>query len=186
MGSGHVRREHPLPQIVEDHDRDRPAQPLKRLLAQLGPAPGARCEGQQVDALAAIAEQDGQPRPAVLAGVSGGRTIGPSPIINLALFPGGGYDHGVRLGRPLAPQRDGKTADAGVLGGEAVIVDEIAPDCHGVAATAQGRLDQLAIRLTGAGGGRAPRRGRRAQRAGDPGRMGPESVDTSMAGFAAG
>ena len=147
-------------------DRDRPAQPAKRLLVQLGPAPGARREGQQADALAAIAQgEDEQPGPAVLArvGMPHHRAVA---VVDLAFFPGGRHDHGVRLGGPLAPQRDDEAADAGVLGGEAVIVDEIAPDRHGVAAAAQGRLDQLAIRLAGAGGGRAPRRGRRAQRAG--------------------
>src|SRR5580765_4934384 len=59
----------------------------------------------------------------------------------------------------------------GVLGGEAVIVDEIAPDRLGVAAAPEGRLDQLAIRLAGAGSGRGSRRSHRAQRAGNPWRM---------------
>jgi hypothetical protein len=38
----------------EDDDLDRPAQPPKRLLVPLGPAPGARLELQQPDALAAV------------------------------------------------------------------------------------------------------------------------------------
>ena len=93
-------------------------------------------------------------------------------IVDLALFPGGRHDHGVRLGGPLAPQHEDKAADAGVLGGEAVIVDEVAPDRHGVTAAGEGRLDQLAIRLARAGRGRASRRSPRAQRAGNPWRMG--------------
>ena len=48
-----VGREHALLEIVEDDDVDGPAQPAKRLLVQLGPAPGARREGEQADALAA-------------------------------------------------------------------------------------------------------------------------------------
>jgi hypothetical protein len=53
-----------------------------------------------------------------------------------------------------------------------VIIDQVAPDRHGVAAAGEGRLDHFAIRFARAGGGRPPWRGRRAQRAGDPWRTG--------------
>ena len=122
-----------------------PAQPAKRLLVQLGPAPSARREGQQPDALAAIAQgEDEQPRAAVLARVRmpHHRAVA---VVDLALFTRGRHDHGMRLGGPLPPERDDEAADAGVLGGEAVIVDEVAPDRHGIAAPAEGPFDQLAI-----------------------------------------
>jgi hypothetical protein len=54
-----------------------------------------------------------------------------------------------------------------------VIIDEVAPDRHGVAATDERRLDQLAIRFARAGRGRASWCWRRrAQRAEDPWRKG--------------
>jgi len=42
--------------------------------------------------------------------------------------------------------------DAGVPGGEAVIVDQVAPDHHGVAAAGHGTLDQLPVGHAGTGG----------------------------------
>src|SRR5439155_9057440 len=135
-----------------------------RLLVQLGPAPGARLEGQEPDALAAVAQrEDEQPGTAVLARdrMSDHR---PEPVINLAFLPGGGHDHGVGLGGPRAPEREDEAADARILGGEAVIIDEVAPDRHGVAAAGERRLDQLAIRGARAGRGRPPRWGRWARR----------------------
>ena len=39
--------------------------------------------------------------------------------------------------------------DARIAGGEAVAIDEVLPDRHRVAAGAEGRGDQLAVRLTG-------------------------------------
>jgi len=81
-------------------------------------------------------------------------------VINLALLARGRHDHRVRLGRPLPTDGDDEAADAGVLGRKAMIVDEVAPDGHGVAAAVEGHLDQFAIRFARAGRGRAPRHGR--------------------------
>ena len=167
-----VRREHALAQIVEDDDPHGPAQPAKRLLVQLGPAARARLEGEQPDALTAIAQgEDEQPRAAVLARVRmpHHRSVA---VVDLAFFSRGRHNHGVRLGRALPAERDDEAADAGVLGGKAVIVDEVAPDRHGVAAAGEGPLDQFAIGLARAGRWRASRRWGRGQRVRDPRRKG--------------
>jgi hypothetical protein len=63
-----VRLEDALAQIVEDDDLDRTAQPAKRFLVQLGPAPRTGREEQEPDALAAVAQgEDEQARAAILA-----------------------------------------------------------------------------------------------------------------------
>ena len=106
--------------------------------------------------------------------VTGCRTIGPVAVVDLPFLARRGDDHGVRLGRALAAQLDHEAPHAGVPGREAVLIDEVLPDRHGVAAAAEGELDQLAVRLAGAGG-RAPgsggggRVGRPAQARRDPG-----------------
>jgi hypothetical protein len=182
-----VRRQHALPQIVEDDDLDRPAQPPKRLLVQLGPAPGARLKGQQPDALAAVAQgEDKEPRAPVLARdrMSDHRAVA---VIDLAFLPGGRHDHRMRLGGPLTPERDDEAPDARVLGREAVIIDQIAPDRHGVAAAGEGRLDELARYGAHAlAVGARPGGGGVFSGVESPGGRAPGSVDTSMAGFAAG
>src|SRR5206468_3046741 len=62
-----VRREHALTEIVEDDDPHRAAEAAETLLVQLAPAARARGEGQQADALAAVAEREKEePRAAVL------------------------------------------------------------------------------------------------------------------------
>ena len=163
-----VRLQHALAQIVEDDDLDRPAQPAKRLLVQLGPAPRARREEQEPDALAAVAQrEDEQPRAAVLARL-GMPDHRPGAVVDLAFFAGGRHDDGVRVGGRLAAEREDEAADAGVLRGKAVIVDEVAPDRHGVAAARDGDLDQLAIRLARTGRRRASGWRRRARWAADP------------------
>jgi hypothetical protein len=109
-------------------------------------------------------------------------------VIDLALFTRSRHNHRVGLTGPLAAQRDDEATDARILGGEAVIIDEIAPDRHGIAAAGERHLDQLAIRFARAGRGRTPWGWwRRVQRGGEiPGKRAPGSVDTSLAGFAAG
>src|SRR3989442_1507579 len=62
-----VRCEHALAEIVEDGDLHGAAEAAKRLLMQLAPAARARRDGQQADALAAVAEREKEePRAAVL------------------------------------------------------------------------------------------------------------------------
>ena len=165
-----VRGEHALAQIVEDDDAHGPAQPAKRLLMQLGPASRARPEGQQPDALPAIAQrEDEQPGAAVLARVRMPHHR-PVAVVDLTFVPWGRHNHGMRLGGPLSTERNDEAPHAGVLGGKAVIVDKVAPDRHGIAAPAERPFDQFAIGGARAGRGRAPRRW---QRAGDPRWKGP-------------
>jgi hypothetical protein len=66
-GIVHVRREHAFLEIVEDDDADDAGKAAKRFFVQLDPAPRARREGDQADALATLAEgEDEQARAAVL------------------------------------------------------------------------------------------------------------------------
>jgi len=58
-----VGPEHALLEIVEDDDAHGGPEPAERLFVQLGPAARARLEGEQADALAAVAEgEDEQAR----------------------------------------------------------------------------------------------------------------------------
>ena len=162
-----VRGEDALLQIVQNHDPDGAAEPAERLFVQLGPPARARGEGQQADALAAVAQgEHEQARAAVLAGdgVPHHRTVG---VIHLAFLSGRRDDHGMRVGGPLPAQLHDEAADARVLGGKAVIVDEVAPDRHGVAPASERGLDEFTVRLARAGGRGAARR-RPLQRARDP------------------
>ncbi len=166
-----VRREHALPEIVEDDDVAGATKATEGLLMQLAPAACARGEGQQADAFAAVAErEDEEPRAAVLARprMAHHRAV---TVIDLAFLAGRRDDHGVRLGRPVPAQRDDEAAHAGVLGGKAVVVDEIPPDGHRVAAAGEGELDQFAVRRAGAGRGCALRPGRPRRRRGVGGHL---------------
>src|SRR2546428_3310220 len=129
-------------------------------LVQLGPTARARGEGQQPDALAAIAErEDEQPGTSVLARarVAHHRAVA---VVDLALFPRRRDDDRVRLGRLRPPEAAHEATHAGVLGREAVVVDEIPPDRDGVATPGNGELDQVSVRLARTRGGRPPRPGR--------------------------
>jgi hypothetical protein len=167
-----VRLQYALAQVVEHHDPHGAAQPAKCLLVQLGPASRARREGQQADALAAVAQREHEQSRAPVLPRDRMPHHRPGTVIDLAFFADRRNDHRMRLGGPRPAQRDDEAADAGVLGGKAVIVDEVAPDRHGIAAAVEGRFDQLAIRCARAGGRRAPRRRGHAQRRGDPRRKG--------------
>jgi hypothetical protein len=153
-----VGREHALAEIVEDDDLDRAAEAAEGLLVQLAPAPRARREGQQADALAAIAQgEDEQPGAAVLPGdrMPHHRAVA---VVDLTFFAGRRDDERVCLGRLRPAEAAHEAAHAGVLGGKAVIVDEITPDRDGIATAAGGEFDQLPVRLAGTGG-RRPARG---------------------------
>ena len=109
-----VRGEHALAQIVEDHDAHDAAEPAKRLLMQLGPAPGARLEEQQPDALAAVAEgEDEEPRAAVLArdGMPDHRA---GAVVDLRFLTRRRHDHRVGVRGPLPLPLDDEAANAGV------------------------------------------------------------------------
>ena len=159
-----VRREHAFIEVVEDDGGDGAAEPAKRLLMEFGPPTAARREGEQTDALAAIAEgEDEQARAPVLARDRMPHHR-PVAVVDLPFLAGRGDDHGMGIGRALAAQLDHEAAHARVAGGEAVVIDEILPDRHGVPATAQGEPDQVAVGLAGArrrraAGRRRPLRG---------------------------
>src|SRR5438093_9622777 len=95
-----VRREHALAEIVEDDDLHGAAKAAETLLVQLAPAVRARREGQQADALTAVAErEDEESRAAVLARarVAHHRAVA---VIDLGFLAGRRADPRVRLGRP--------------------------------------------------------------------------------------
>jgi hypothetical protein len=149
--------------LVEDDDPDGTAEAPKGLFVQLGPPPGAGLEGQESDALTAVAEgEDEQARAAVLAG-DGMPHHRALAVVDLAFFAGRGDDDRVRVRRALAAELAHEAAHTGVAAGELMLIDEVLPDGHGVAAAAERQLDQLAIRFAGAGGRcpAAPRRPRR-------------------------
>ena len=109
----------------------------------------------------------------------------PLAVVDLAFFAGRRRDDDARLGRRAAAQRHDEATDTRVPRGKAVVVDEVLPDGHGVAATRQRLGDQLAIRLAGARARRAARRWRTPGvgghlRAVMAGFDGPRSVDTSV------
>jgi hypothetical protein len=68
-------------------------------------------------------------------------------VIDLRFFARGGRDHDARLRRRRPAERHDKAAHARIPRGEAVIVDEVLPDRHGVATSAERLADQLSIRL---------------------------------------
>jgi hypothetical protein len=158
-----VGREHAFLEVVEDDYADGAPQAPKRFFVEFRPAPRARLEREQPDALAAVAlGEDEQARAPVLPG---GRVPDHRPVavVDLAFLARRGDDHRMGLGRPLAAQPPDEAPHAGVAGQEAVVIDEVLPDRHGVAAAAEGQLDQLAIRLArtgrrGPAGRRWPRR----------------------------
>ena len=151
------------------------AQPAKGLLVQLGPDLRAGSEHQQAHRLAAVAErQHEQPRAAVLAAVrvAHHRAVA---VIDLRLLAGRGLDHRAGFRRLAAAQLAHEALDALIAAGEAVVVDQVLPDRHGVAAAGEPQFDGVAMHRA-----RAGRRWRRRFAAGAT----PESVVTSMAGFA--
>ena len=153
-----VRGEDAFPQIVEDDDAHGAAQPTEGPLVELGPDTGARAPHQEPDGLARVAQgEDEEPGAAVLAGV-GMTDHRAFAVIDLALFAGGGGDdHAGLARRPVSELRD-EAAHTRVAAGEPVVVDQVLPDTHGVAAAGQGVNDQLTIRLAGARARRAARR----------------------------
>ena len=169
-----VGREHAFFEVVEDDDLDGAAQPPKRALVQLGPDLRARLPRQQPHRFARVAErEDEEPRASVLAGLRVAHHR-PLAVVDLAFFAGRGGDDDARLGRRRAAQLRDEAPDAGVPRGEAVVIDQVLPDRHRIAAA------RRAPRRSARGTARRRSRSARARRCGRP-----ESVDTSgrMAGF---
>src|SRR6266545_1443265 len=156
-----VGREHTLAQVIEDDDADGAPESAKRLFVQLGPAPRAGGEGEQAHALTAVAEGEHEQAGAAVLPRERVPHHGALAVVDLPFLPRRGDDHRVSLRRALSPQRDHETPNAGVARGKAMLIDQVLPDRHGVAAAAEGERDQLPIRLAGAGdrgaaGGRGP------------------------------
>ena len=148
----------PSPKLSSTIDLDRAAQSTKGALVQLRPDLRARSPRQQPHALARVAQrQHEEARPLVLAGARIAHHRPVAAVIDLAFLAWRGGDHDARLGGRRAAQLHDEAADARILGGEAVIVDEVLVDRDGVATATQGRRDQLAIGFTGARA-RRPRR----------------------------
>jgi hypothetical protein len=68
-------------------------------------------------------------------------------VVDLSFLAGRGGDHDPCLGRNGPAEHHDKAPHAGIPGGEAVVVDEVLPDGHGVAAMPERLDDQLSIRL---------------------------------------
>ena len=163
-----VGREHALFEIVEDDRPRRAAQPPKRALVQLGPRLRARLPHQQPHGFARVARASGQRAASADTcrsadgGPSAPRRSRPAPS-----SPGAVVMTTRASGGACAAQLPDEAPDTRVAGGEAVVVDEVLPDRHRIAADA-----------------RAPRRSARDtarthSRCGA--RDGAESVDTTAA-----
>ena len=147
-----VRREHAFAQIVEHHDARAAAEAAKGFLVQLGPGVGTGAKDQQADRLATVAQRHHkQPRAPVLAAflIAHHRA---SAVIDLRFFARRGQDDPDGLGRVSAAQFTHEALDALIAAAKAVLINQVLPDGHGVAAAVKPELDGLAIRLAGAGG----------------------------------
>ena len=102
---------------------------------------------QQPDGLARVAQgEDEEPCPPVLAGVrvTDHRSL---PVVDLCFFTRGGGDHRPSLDGGLLPDGRDEAPHAGIAGREAVVVDQVLPDGHGVAPAGERLDDQLAVGL---------------------------------------
>ena len=145
-----VGREDALLEVVEHDDADGAAQPPKRPLVQLGPDLCTRPTDQQADGLARVAQgQDEEPCPPVLAGsgVTDHRTLA---VVDLSFFGPVRRDDGPCLDGGLLPERRDEAPYACIASREAMVIDQVLPDGHGVASPPDGLDDQLAVGLTGA------------------------------------
>ena len=74
-------------------------------------------------------------------------------VIDLAFFAGRGQDDPDGLRGVSAAQLAHEAVDRLIAAAEAVVVDQVLPDRHGVAAAVKPQLDDFSIRLAGAGRG---------------------------------
>ncbi len=152
-------------EIVEDDDPHRPTESTKCALVELGPHLRARVPHEEPDRFAGVAKrQDEETRAPVLARLWMPHH-GAVAVIDLAFLTRRRRDHDARLRRRRPAKRHDEAPHAGVPCGEAMVVDEVLPDGHGIAATPECLGDQLAVRLARA-------RARRATRVWDRSRVG--------------
>ena len=145
-----VRGQDTFLEVVEDDDADGATQPPERPLVQLGPDLCTRSADQQPDGLARVAQgQNEEPRPTVLARrrIADHRSVA---VVDLCLFSRGCRDDGSRLDGGLLPERRDEAPYACITSREAMVIDQVLPDGHGVAPAANGLDDQFAIGLAGA------------------------------------
>src|SRR5947208_15334388 len=73
-------------------------------------------------------------------------------VIDLAFLARRRGDPRVRVRRALAAELHHEAPHARIPGREAVLIDEVLPDRHGVATAAESQLDELAVRRAGTRG----------------------------------
>src|SRR6266404_4968270 len=116
---------------------------------ELGPDARTRSPRQQAHRFPAIAEyQHEQPCPTMLAGlrIAHHRT---TAVVDLRFLSGSGEDDARRC-RPIrSPKLANETLHRLIAACKTVIGNQVLPDGHGISATIQSLLDQLAIRFTG-------------------------------------
>ncbi len=130
-------------------------QSAESAFVQFGPDARTGAEGQQANRLATTAQgQDEQPGAPILVGlgIAHHRT---RAVIHLCLLAGSGDDHHAGFGRLGAAQLAHEALHALVAAGETVLVDQVLPDRHGIAAAAESQFDGFPIRGAGTGAGTA-------------------------------
>ena len=145
-----VRSENTLLEVVEHDDTGGASQPPKRPLVQFGPDLRARPLHQQPDGLARVAQrQDEEPCPPVLSRVrvTDHRSLA---VIDLCLLPRGRGDDHAGLDGGLLPNGRDEAPYARIARWEAMVIDQVLPDGHGVAPPAERFDDQLTVGFTGA------------------------------------
>ena len=133
-----------------------------RAFVELGPDLRARLPHQEPDRFARVAKrQDEEPGAPVLARLRMPHHWAVA-VIDLGFLARRGSDHNACFGRSGSVLSHDEAPHAGIPGAEAVVVDEVLPDGHGVAAPSERLGDQLSLGLARA-------RTRRAIRARDRG-----------------
>jgi len=146
-----VGRQHALAQVVQDDDVHGSPETSEGLFVKLCPHLCARAPHQETHALARVAQrQHEQPGPPVLARVRITHHR-PLAVVDLAFLSGRRRDDHAGLGRRGRAHLLDEAPDAGVAGGEAVVVDEVLPDRDSIAPASDRIRDELAVGLAGAG-----------------------------------
>ena len=150
-GYAYEHPEDPFPEIVENDQAGTAAKAAERRLMQLGPDAGTGSENQQPDRFAAIAQrQDKQSGPPVFARlrIAHHRACA---VIDLGFFSRCRDDDSGRLRLLYSAQFASKALHALITAIEAILGDQILPDRHGIAASAQTQFDGFPKWFTSAG-----------------------------------
>jgi hypothetical protein len=145
-----VRLEDAFAQVIEDNDSGRAAQPAKGLLVQFRPHTAARTKDQQTHRLAAVSQRHHeQPGAAIFAATRIAHHRA-GAVVDLCLFARRGHDDCACFRATLAAQAANIPLYALIAAGKTVLVDQVLPDRHRIAALRQRQLDRLTVRLTNA------------------------------------